>query len=112
MCNISSVNSLNDHFKRIKNKVERKTLNFEVAQDIYYNNKFIMDELDQALTSCNNSSPGKDRIRFEMISKLSPVAKEYLLQFYNFLWIRNLFPEKWHSAIIVPILKPGKDRNP
>ena len=106
---ISSVDSLDEHFRKIKRKTESKVLNFETVQDLYYNRIFSMDEFDYALTSCNNSAPGKDNVCFEMIKKLAPLAKSYLLQFYNHLWLRNLFPEKWRTDIIVPILKPGKD---
>ena len=104
-----SINSLDEHFKKIKNKAESKTLNFETIQDLYYNKIFNIDEFDYALTSCNNSAPGKDNICFEMIRHLAPTAKAHLLQFYNHLWLQNLFPEKWRNDIIVPILKSGKD---
>ena len=53
--------------------------------------------------------PGNDNICFEIIINLAPLAKSYLLQFYNHLWIRNLFPNEWRKAIIIPIQKPGKD---
>ena len=107
--NISSVNSLDEHFRKIKSKAEVKQLNFETIADIYYNRSFSMDELDHALASCNDSAPGRDNICFEMIRKLAPTAKSFLLQFYNHIWLKNLFPEEWRKAIIIPILKPGKD---
>jgi hypothetical protein len=28
---------------------------------------------------------------------------------YNHLWINNKIPDEWTEAIIIPILKPGKD---
>ena len=107
--NISSTNNLNDHFQRIKRRAEINVINFETVQDIYYNRKFSMEELIHALSFCNNSAPGRDEMCFEMIKRLSPSAKSYLLQFYNHLWVRNLFPKKWCHAIIIPFSKPGKD---
>ena len=106
---ISSNNNLDEHFRNIKVTAEREPINFETLEDIYYNKKFSMIELEFALSTCNDSAPGKDEICFEMIKNLAPLAKSYLLQFYNHLWIRNLFPKEWHKAIIIPIPKPGKD---
>ena len=103
------MNNLDDHFRKIKRSAERVTLNFETAQDIYYNTKFSMEELNNALTTCNSSAPGQDKICFEMVKNLSVSAKLYLLQFYNHIWTKHLFPENWRIAIVIPILKPGKD---
>ena len=70
-----------------------------------------MVELDYALSLCNNSAPGMDNICFDMITHLAPLAKSYLLQFYNHLWVKNVFARKWCKAIILPIPKLGKDPN-
>ena len=40
---------------------------------------------------------------------MSNKAKNYLLQFYNLLWKKGLFPKAWGHAIVIPIVKPGKD---
>ena len=69
-----------------------------------------MVELKYVL-SCNSSAPGRDNICFDAITHLEPRAKSYLLQFYNHLWVKNLFPNDWHKAIIIPIKKTGKDRS-
>ena len=106
---VSSNNSLDEHFRKIKSTTEKIPLNFETLEDIYYNRRFSMIEFEYALSTCDNSAPGKDNICFEMIKNLAPLAKSYLLQFYNHLWIRNLFPIEWRKAVIIPIQKPGKD---
>ena len=44
-----------------------------------------------------------------MIKNLAPLAKTYLLQFYNHLWVNQIFPKVWKHAVVIPISKPGKD---
>ena len=83
---ISSNNNLDEHFRKLKTTTEKNPLNFETVEDIYYNKKFSMVELEYALSTCDNSAPGKDNVCFEMIKNLAPLAKSYLLQFYNHLW--------------------------
>ena len=106
---ISSIHNLDIHFRDIKIREEAIPLNFETIEDVYYNRKFTEDEFEFALSNCSTSAPGKDNINFEMIMNLAPMAKSYLLQFYNHLWTRHLFPKVWKHAIVIPISKPGKD---
>jgi hypothetical protein len=53
-------------------------------------NPLTEDELDQALKNCTGFSPGPDQI-------------------HNMIWSTGEFPSKWTEAIVIPILKPGKD---
>ena len=106
---ISSNTNVEDHFKKIKNSVEKITLNFDTENIYLYNNSFTMEELEDALNSTNESSPGEDKITFSMIKHLNNLAKSYLLKFYNLLWHKKVFPKIWRHAIVLPIAKPGKD---
>ena len=106
---VSGMANIDEHFKKIKTKKERPSLNFETTEDIYYNSKFSLEELENALDSCSTSAPGKDNVNFDMIKNLAPLAKSYLLQFYNHLWTKHSFPKAWSHAIIIPVAKAGKD---
>ena len=106
---VSSVTNMDNHFRVIKARGEAVPLNFESLDDIYYNKVFTEEEFEHALSNCNLSAPGKDNINFDMIRNLAPAAKEYLLQFYNHLWVNHLFPKAWKHAVVIPIAKPGKD---
>ena len=106
---ISSITNIDDHFKAIKSREEAIPLNFETLEDIYYNQKFTEEEFEHALSNCSSSAPGKDNISFDMIKNLAPLAKTYLLQFYNHLWVNQIFPKVWKHAVVIPISKPGKD---
>ena len=46
-----------------------------------------------------------------MICHLGGVAKQKLLDIYNHSWNTGTFPTSWKEAIIIPILKKGKDRH-
>ena len=106
---ISSNDNLDAHFRSLKTRAEAVPINFETMDDIYYNRKFVVEELEYALTNCTSSAPGIDRINFAMILNLAPSAKAWLLQYYNHLWTKHVFPKAWKHAIVIPIAKPGKD---
>ncbi|GBN73656.1 RNA-directed DNA polymerase from mobile element jockey [Araneus ventricosus] len=44
-----------------------------------------------------------------MIKHLTPESQNALLHFYNRIWQEQYFPTLWQQAIIIPLLKPGKD---
>jgi hypothetical protein len=44
-----------------------------------------------------------------MLKELSLSAKKELLKGYNQVWEGDSFPEEWTKALVVPVLKPGKD---
>ena len=89
--------------------MEKIHINFETNEELEYNYSFSMIEFENALNSSNNSAPGKDNISFEMIKNLAPLAKSFILKYYNHLWKNKMFPKDWKHAIIIPIAKPGKD---
>ena len=101
--------SMDTHFQTKKYNAEKVVINFETSQDLIYNESFTIMEFEFALDSCRKSAPGKDNISFEMIINLNTKAKKFLLQFYNHLWKKGFFPKAWRHAIVVPIVKPGKD---
>lgn len=45
-----------------------------------------------------------------MIKNLPVHSKTFILNLYNKIWKENVFPEKWREALVVPILKPDKNR--
>ena len=74
-----------------------------------FNLPFSMDEMMTALSSSSLTSPGEDSIRYEMISHLSVSAKCFLLDTLNGLWISRTTPDAWHTSVVVPSHKPGRD---
>ena len=56
-----------------------------------------------------NIAPGKDGIKIIMIQNLPEVAKDLLLELYNFISERGIFPEQWYFTIQVHIPPKCKD---
>ena len=74
-----------------------------------YNTPITLKELKSALRSAGHTAPGFDEIPYVMIKNLSEDSLNFLLNFYNILFRKHVFPEKWKEALVIPILKPGKD---
>ena len=72
---------------------------------------FAMAELQEGLDGLKlRKSPGKDGVTNEMLKNLGRGAKETLLKVINVSWKTGKTPAAWKEAIMVPILKPGKDK--
>ena len=70
-----------------------------------------MRELKTVLELSKNSSPGPDTIHNILIKQLPDSALEYLLEIYNIIYSKKLFPDIWKKAIVIPIPKPNKDKS-
>jgi hypothetical protein len=46
-----------------------------------------------------------------MLKNLHPTTKKELLNLYNYIWTKRVFPITWGAAFVIPILKPGKRGN-
>ena len=74
------------------------------------NEPFDLHEFRRALREIKkHSAPYADRISYEMLQKLSKCSIKAVLKLYNQVWINDDFPVSWRDAIIVPVLKSGKD---
>ncbi|GFT75708.1 probable RNA-directed DNA polymerase from transposon BS [Trichonephila clavipes] len=72
--------------------------------------KFQIAELNNAIKTFDfTTSPGPDSIFGLMIVGLSNTAKLFLLNLFNQSWALGKLPLEWKRAIVVPILKPGKE---
>ncbi|GFU28328.1 probable RNA-directed DNA polymerase from transposon X-element [Trichonephila clavipes] len=72
-----------------------------------------MFELKRALSSAHNTSPGPDGISYVLLRHLSADSLVSLLYLFNRIWREQVYPTQWQEAIVIPILKPGKDpKNP
>lgn len=115
-------NSLGKHFERIsssahysksflkhKEMTERKTLELKSKTNEQYNTPFKIAELRTALNACHSTAPGPDRIMYDMLKHLHDDTEISLLALYNTIWAAGYLPSTWREAIVVPILKEGKD---
>ncbi|GBN20959.1 putative RNA-directed DNA polymerase from transposon X-element [Araneus ventricosus] len=82
---------------------------FYSEQHCSYNCDFKILELKKALSQCRNTSPGPDGIAYCMINHLNEDSLFNILQLFNRIWKEGIYPTKWREAIVITILKPGKD---
>ena len=106
--NISNGKNSNNLFREYREGKER-WVDFSSNTTQEYNLPITFEEFQNILKTSGNTSPGEDGIPYEMIRKLPEESLRYLLRFYNRIFRDHTFPGKWKEAIIIPILKPGKD---
>ena len=104
---VSSPNNYTEEFRRIRNS--QVAINFSPDNSEEYNAQFSLEELQDALMSTEDSSPGEDGIIYAMIRQLPSDAKLFLLKVINKVWETGILPRSWKISIIIPVQKPHKD---
>ena len=54
-------------------------------------------------------TPGQNSVSYELLKHLDDVALEEVLALSNYVWEEGVLPKVWKHAVVVPVLKPGKD---
>ena len=80
---ISSNENYSNEFLIHKNQVENNHIFFEEANHTKYNQPFTIHEFNTALNPTANSSPGEDRIPYELYKKMPSLEKNKLLELFN-----------------------------
>lgn len=70
---------------------------------------FSLQELKRAIGKGRNTAPGMDSLYYEMYNNLSDLVPEELLSLMDEIWKQGKLPKTWKHAVIIRILKPGKD---
>ena len=105
----SSSDNYTNKFKQIKNRVEKKPLNFKTNNNESYNSLFTIKELKESLNRAHDTASGPDDIHYQILKHMPEDSLKTLLNIYNNIWVSGDFPECWREATIIPIAKPGKD---
>lgn len=95
-------------FLRHKDRLE-VPLDFTSSRQHSYNLPFTLDEMSQVLSNTPNSAPGRDGISYAMLRHMPVEMKGRVLEYLNTLWTTGAYPCEWREAVVVPLLKPGKD---
>jgi hypothetical protein len=67
-------------------------------------------ELQEAIKQLKNrKSPGEDRIHAEFLKHAAKEARLSIRMWFQKIWETGIAPSLWKKAIVVPILKTGKD---
>ncbi|KAM7304248.1 hypothetical protein ISCGN_014148 [Ixodes scapularis] len=73
---------------------------------------FTLGELETALHNGKaHSAPGPDKITILMLRNLPQDAKHQLIEGINAVWEQGQLPPIWKHSTVVPIPKPGKDKD-
>lgn len=109
----SSDENYSPEFRNSKSKNETDNpITFSKEENHPINLPINVQELYDALYKCNlKNSTGHDEIPYIFIKQLPINAISILLKIYNLIWEKRTFPSSWKIAIIIPILKPNKDRH-
>lgn len=73
------------------------------------NSPFTLMELQIAISSRSNTSPGIDNICYPMLKYLSEQSLLHMLNLFNTSWEQGHVPDPWKAAIIILILKKDKE---
>ena len=68
-----------------------------------------MKELKEAIMSGENTTVGRDRLSYELFKHLDDIVLKDILALFNTVWVGGCLPKEWKHAVVVPILKPGKE---
>jgi hypothetical protein len=73
---------------------------------------FTVEESRNAVASMDNKkAPGEDGITGEVYKSAFEVFPRYITAMYNGCLRRGVFPKRWKSAKLIPIVKPGKENS-
>ena len=76
-----------------------------------YNNQITLQELEYALATCKNRSPGIDDIPNILLKNLPQNILLEILSLFNQSFKTGHIPDSWKVGVVVPIWKPAKDKS-
>ena len=79
------------------------------ALDMVINEPFSIEELEKSLDINKKSTPGHDKVPYEVYNNFPPVGKDMLLKLFNIIWKSGVVPKACKHALFIPILKVDKD---
>ena len=119
--NVSSDENNTEEFRKNKKEMEEKynhILNPKNAPSVpnidneYMNRDFSFFELKQVLKKTKNgSSPGEDKISYSMLKQIPNSCLRIICLFFNQSWSSGNIPASFKHAIVLPILKFGKNKS-
>jgi hypothetical protein len=73
---------------------------------------FTVEETRRVITSMDNKkAPGIDGITGEGYESVFEIFPVYFTAIYNNFLNRGIFPKRWKTAKMIPIVKPGKENS-
>lgn len=107
----TSETNYSPEFLSYKETVERVPVDFTSDNQETYNALFTMEELERAILSNKDNSPGPDSVSNQLLKAIPEKGLIYILAVFNQVWRCSYFDWRWKMAIVIPIPKPGKDHS-
>ncbi|GFS77069.1 RNA-directed DNA polymerase from mobile element jockey [Trichonephila clavipes] len=85
-------------------------LDFFTQDNSLINKPFHISELNRAIKSAKNTTPGEDQMPAKFLKLLNHSERTIILNFFQQLFDKAIVPKEWKHAIILPIPKPCKDK--
>lgn len=76
-----------------------------------YNEPICQGEAEEAYKELRNSAPGPDLVHHLMLKNLTTTNKKFLTHLLNSSLRAGSLPQAWKEAIVVPMLKQGKQKH-
>lgn len=111
---VTNINVSNDIAEQILNKItplsdfkNKYNVPPSSSNDVILN-EITMEELNFAINQTHDTAPGYDQITYSMLRNMGFLAKKYLLDIFNLIWLYADVPEVLKECLVILILKPGK----
>jgi hypothetical protein len=114
--------TIEDWFVYFKSLLEKEVNDMgDMFQDqndfdnMYFNRPISREEIQLALKKLKNKkAAGPDGIVAEFLKNAckSQMVMDYFVKFFNSLFNKGIFPEKWTESIVLPLYKKGDSNNP
>lgn len=87
-------------------RIEGWKLNFVSSENDFFNVFYSLKELKQAVQAGAKITPS---ISYKLLKHLDDVALGEALALFNYVWEAAVFPKVGKHAVVVFVLKPGKE---
>ncbi len=107
----SATSQYSPSFQQYKQQAESQDINISSDNEEWFNADLTLEELRTSLKSFKkNKTPGPDNIPLRFLSEIKTESMQVLLSVFNKIWKEGSFPSVWSSAIVIPLLKQGKNK--
>ena len=80
----------------------------QCSKALLLENNFNIRELEECLKTLSGTTPGVDKVTYQMIKNASIIFKQRIINLYNKIFLTGAIPEIFKTALIVPIKKSDK----
>ena len=118
ICNNISLETWFDHFKKLLEKdcdpLEEEYVHDNTQEsESYFNRPISREEVLFAVRKIKNrKAAGPDGIIGELLKNAGEYVIDFFVKFFNVLFQKGIFPEKWSEGIVLPLYKKGNVNDP